>query len=366
MKPAVCHYYGVDFLRFLAASLVVLNHFATYARTLPQVADRPADRAFEFLSSFEGLGAVGVHIFFVISGFVITMSAAHLRGRGGVLRFVLARFWRIFPTLWMSTAIAVLAHWITGADLAFVAERGLKSALLLPVGPYADGVVWTLILEMVFYAGIAVLVWRGKGGFSNAAQWLGMVSSGFILCYVGLHIWRPEVALILSRFPFKLLLLHHGVFFALGMLLWDRLLRQSRARGPVEAICFMGLLLAGFLQIALLSQIPLSKALWACLLFALALVGLLASVKGAAYVPKQKSQRFLGDLSYPLYLNHYTLGMSITWMLSGQSWPAVWHCMAALMCVLVVSMAVLALDRMIRARYQPRGIFKTMVRPPLT
>ncbi|AZN98785.1 hypothetical protein EJ066_17380 [Mesorhizobium sp. M9A.F.Ca.ET.002.03.1.2] len=81
------HYLIIDFLRIFAAILVLLNHFATFAWNSASVAEG-SDVGFGFLSAFAGLGAVGVEIFFVISGFVIAMSAS---GEGGCRKRCVSR-----------------------------------------------------------------------------------------------------------------------------------------------------------------------------------------------------------------------------------------------------------------------------------
>ncbi len=139
------HYYAIDLIRIYAAVLVLLYHFATFE--LPE-----ADgHVFPFLWCFDGVGDVGVEIFFVISGFVISMSAEGARGLAGALRFIHLRAVRILPALWISSLIAFAALSFAGEDVASLVPRLIRSSVLSPIGPYVDGVVWSLVVEAVFY-----------------------------------------------------------------------------------------------------------------------------------------------------------------------------------------------------------------------
>jgi exopolysaccharide production protein ExoZ len=97
------------------------------------------------------LGAAGVDIFFVISGFIM----AHV-SRGKTAReFLTDRFWRIYP-LWFVAMSPVLIvdrpAWPTT----------LSSLTLWPIyGTYVDPVLkvgWTLGFEMIFYLAMALAI----------------------------------------------------------------------------------------------------------------------------------------------------------------------------------------------------------------
>ena len=82
----------VDLLRFIAAAAVMLFHYT--ARLNPAWgADVTPASVFPQLSQFTRYGFLGVELFFLISGFVILMTAW---GRK-VGEFTIARFTRLFP-----------------------------------------------------------------------------------------------------------------------------------------------------------------------------------------------------------------------------------------------------------------------------
>ena len=85
---------AIQALRFLAALLVVVYHANIFAD------HNYTPRAAESLSMvLAGIGRSGVHIFFVISGFIM-MFAHHqaFNQPGAPLRFFRFRLFRIYPT----------------------------------------------------------------------------------------------------------------------------------------------------------------------------------------------------------------------------------------------------------------------------
>jgi exopolysaccharide production protein ExoZ len=99
-------------------------------------------------------GAAGVDVFFVISGAVIGRAA-----RDRPASFVSDRLTRVFPIYWLLSAPWILMA-VTDGRLDVL--RLISSLTLLPFSdqkPYLDP-AWTLIFELVFYVGTA-LVLRG-------------------------------------------------------------------------------------------------------------------------------------------------------------------------------------------------------------
>ncbi len=149
-RPGVRVYDGVQCLRFVAAILVVLTHATFYA----------SERLGGGIKVFDH-GTDGVDLFFVISGFVMYVSSAHLAERKqGWLEFVVRRLIRIVPLYWLLTTVKV-AVMLASPKVVLHAQLNwayiLKSYLLLPALA-ADGTVspllgvgWTLVFEMFFY-----------------------------------------------------------------------------------------------------------------------------------------------------------------------------------------------------------------------
>lgn len=175
----------IQALRALAAVLVVIAHAAHDADA---IAARLGRAAMGVAQAFDW--TFGVHLFFVISGFVMAISARGFGEAGAPGRFLLRRVIRIAPLYWLLTAAALAGAAVSPA-LMNMPLGGLwlplASLLFIPVAR-ANGEIrpvlgqgWTLNYEMFFYAafalamllprrraflalsiGLATLVWLGR------------------------------------------------------------------------------------------------------------------------------------------------------------------------------------------------------------
>lgn len=113
---------------------------------------------------FKSFGAMGVHLFFVVSGFVMSM-VAESRPTMGILPFVRDRVFRIVPIYWIVTALWI---WLQPDGFANASTLA-KSLFFFPsTTPPLLGVGWTLNYEMFFYAIFAVTVFM----FRKRPAWL--------------------------------------------------------------------------------------------------------------------------------------------------------------------------------------------------
>lgn len=169
-----------DLMRLAAALLVVVSH------TFP-LSGAPPLR----ILGVEDLGALGVSIFFVISGYLVT--ASYLRDPK---TYLVKRILRIEPGLIASLVVTVLLlALVTTAPAAeywpAAAMYVIRNALLYPAtyelpGVFAgapmagvvNGVLWTLRLEFTFY--VVLLAIRARPAIvyalaaACAAVWLAM------------------------------------------------------------------------------------------------------------------------------------------------------------------------------------------------
>lgn len=153
----------LDLLRFVAAASVMFFHF-TGVRDPRAWGQDPRELFPEMV--WARFGSYGVQLFFVISGFVILMSAWGRRPGD----FAVSRITRLYPAYWFGVILAVVVFAITGLEHGYgpkapgVYERFLPNLTMLQEGfgvPSMEGLYWTLWVELRFYVLIAALIWWG-------------------------------------------------------------------------------------------------------------------------------------------------------------------------------------------------------------
>jgi peptidoglycan/LPS O-acetylase OafA/YrhL len=313
---------GVDLIRFVAAIMVVLYHFAFFSWHEPvselggRAAIGTAPR-FEPLVSLTWFGWVGVEIFFVLSGFLIASSA---EGRSCVL-FVRSRLRRIVPGLWFfATLTFIVTPLYSTVDVVELGLLYLKSLLLFPKGPWLDGVYWSLTVEMVFYGGVSVLIATGTLGRLQRVTilWVIVLVAFYAVVLLSLQFSTFPSASVFLRiaeaYPARVLLLTSGSYFSAGLCLY-LIAKQGHSLGRTGA--FFGSLIAGLVGICLSARTSPAVMLygqWAGTpaLVWLACVALLTwSVLGPARSRSpliRTKMRLLGLATYPLYLVHNIVG----------------------------------------------------------
>lgn len=147
----------LDGLRFAAAALVVLFHYTAWHHGYWGTAE--AKDAWPVLSQVTVYGNMGVQLFFIISGFVILLSA-YGKGAG---RFIGSRVGRLYPAYWfavLATGFLVIVMWPQLGSGLGAKELLANLTMFHPAMGlrHIDGVYWTLWVEMRFYLLILVLI----------------------------------------------------------------------------------------------------------------------------------------------------------------------------------------------------------------
>ncbi|WP_099529795.1 acyltransferase family protein [Stenotrophomonas maltophilia] len=148
---------SIQVLRGIAALAVVLFHLKGF--------EAAAGASNSLLPSWIRFGYSGVDLFFVISGFVMTVIAAgRYQSPSASLQFLSRRAWRVLPIYWlMSACIAAWsAFWVARnpvTNSAFDTQTLISSFLLWPPGAsLIIPVGWTLVHEAYFYLAMAIAI----------------------------------------------------------------------------------------------------------------------------------------------------------------------------------------------------------------
>ncbi|GAB1823314.1 acyltransferase family protein [Herbidospora sp. RD11066] len=150
----------LDLLRFIAAFAVMAFHYMAASRSLWDAQPVELFAPVKYLTT---LGILGVELFFLISGFVILMSAwGH-----SLRRFAVSRFARLYPAYWF-TVIALYVLYTYTSTEAFKPNLDTTGYVInltmlqeafgvIPAG----GVFWSLWVELKFYFLISIIVIMG-------------------------------------------------------------------------------------------------------------------------------------------------------------------------------------------------------------
>ncbi len=310
--------YGIQYLRAAAAIAVVLFHAA------------------EKLGYSFAIGAVGVDVFFVVSGFIMWVIAE--RRSPTPTSFLRGRIRRIVPVYWMATAV-MIAGGLAGLfpNLRLSIGHVLASFLFVPARSPSSGEVWpvlvqgwTLNYEMFFYVvfAAALLLPRRWRFVAIGALFAALVVAGQVI--------DSDNALLLTyTHP---IILEFVTGMAIGML-W----LQRRVPGRLTGILLIMAGLGGFAAIHLLG-LPFDT--WTCGPLATALVLGVVSLEANGGIARAALPAFLGDASYSIYLWH-TFAISVVakvGMAAGIPMPALMVCAVA-SAILVGTIGYTALER---------------------
>lgn len=286
---------SIQYLRALAALSVVLYHAGQWSG--PGFA----------------IGAAGVDLFFVISGFVMGLTIQD--PAAAPKTFISHRLWRIGPPYWLVSLLVfgLALSWPRLLPRVYPVAGDLALSLLfiphldpagmpfplLPVG-------WSLTYEMVFYGIVAVCLTQSQKRRFRILAW-GLVA--VMACGV---LIRPAYFLVANPMMLQFLA---GALIARA---YDqrRLPRQDAG---------WGLIVAGLALFFGLSWFDLYASLWRPLLWgapAALIVAGAVSLEAQSAAFKSGWLAILGDASYSIYLCHWpvvvilakTVGARPSWL----------------------------------------------------
>jgi peptidoglycan/LPS O-acetylase OafA/YrhL len=294
-------------LRGIAAISVVISHYlgvywgmrelvATYTMSPVQTGGNPFSHDLIGLSYFN-FGSFGVALFFLISGFVIPFTLE----KCGRFAFLVARFFRIYPTYIACLLIELIVIWASaqywGKPFAWNGTTIISNMSLFPFlfgKPTIDLVNWTLAIEIEFYFVVAVLadsirrcrVWviflfgfaslLINWQFSTHLRLVGVQTMFISYMFIGTFFWHA----INSRLSYLKLFAYSAIQLTLCATTW----KYTTLAGEYPAIAVN--YLYGFVVFSTLFAFR-------------------DKFKEAPFID------FFADISYPMYAIHSLVGYSI-------------------------------------------------------
>jgi peptidoglycan/LPS O-acetylase OafA/YrhL len=148
----------LDYGRFFAAIFVILFHYTFNGIAGGKISSISHS---ENLVAITKYGYLGVELFFMISGYVIFYSAINRTAS----QFAASRAERLYPLFWFAVLFtAAFAFFWGGPKMSVSPAQVLANLTMVPsvLGfNHVDGVYWTLLYELKFYAFIFVLILLG-------------------------------------------------------------------------------------------------------------------------------------------------------------------------------------------------------------
>ncbi|MEP7118562.1 MAG: acyltransferase [Acidobacteriota bacterium] len=273
VRPASPRIQLVDALRGLASLAVVMVHYNSRLK-------------WPVLE----LGNLGVAVFFVLSGFVVTMSVGTAQIDARFLgRFALRRALRLDPPYWATMAAVIGIGYAASGTVKFegvTAPQVLAHMFYLqdalgykPILP----VFWTLCYEVQFYLSLVLLLW--------AVQASGIRRHGVLLVTLVLSVADRFYALtpapFMGRFWFC---------FALGALVYEHYKQELRG-----AFVYVAIAAVFTFGLATSDGYAITSSLTAAVISQALRLGYPNLLSGGVW-------QFLGRISYSLYLPHALFG----------------------------------------------------------
>ena len=289
-KPSNNRNTQIDALRGLAALTVMLYHY-TYWFGKGEYAGLMKLDAFltrPFLSIH--WGAIGVPLFFMISGYVMTSSAQRQKS---VVQFLRNRFARLYPLFAISLSLSFLAYWVSNLT-RHVSVPVMPSFLLnVTMTPkllgdhFANGAHWTLEVELHFYLLISILIYLRRIKFLKLSLFSITVAE-FLIKSTNAYNWFPG----LWRIDLHFGLIHYTTYFLLGVIAGEGI--SKSLANKIICICCICDLFAWKAYPGLHCSL-----LYLCFL---------AAVHNKLTILDCKPLVFLGTISFSLYLFHGPIG----------------------------------------------------------
>ncbi|KAA5533649.1 acyltransferase [Taibaiella lutea] len=301
---------SIQYLRAIAVLLVVFNH-------LFFIRDYIGIKREASMLNLQGFGAIGVDIFFVISGFIITYTASQKKGIEGAIDFAKKRFIRIAPCYYIASSFLVLriaiSHFFHAASTADTLNTStlLKTVTILPVfdkGFFQTPILlvgWTLSFELLFYVIFSLLI---LFTLKNRETYLLA-----IIVLLGLTGTIFPVHQVQLKFITNPIILE----FAFGVLICI-MYRKIKAVSfninvgilIVSLLMFLALILFGYGDIRLVYKItdgdlaPLRVLLWGIPSAFFAASIIFIGKSNPYKIRENRLLLFIGEASYSLYLVH--------------------------------------------------------------
>ena len=298
---SITYFKGIDVLRFICAAGVIFHH------TTSILNDKGIKTHAEFFNRYSG--AFFLDVFFVISGFLISLilMKEYQQGTFSIKNFYLRRIIRIWPLYFLvvlvkAFIIPMIQHYpmeFIVKDLMYACSFSVNYQLLIENVTPAYTILWSICIEEHIYLLLPLLLFVFKGKF----KWIGwfLVISGFIswAYFKGV----PSVSGFNTPYFVSS---SYFLFFGIGMLIAWFYSQGTKLTllflPPVQTILLIIMMLfvfniipqptSGLFKILFMYGITSGYLVWA------------AAQPNFVIPAGTKFAKYLGNISYSMYITH--------------------------------------------------------------
>ncbi len=294
---------GIEYWRGLSIILVMYYHLSN--RIPHEIMGSAVRPSIEFYS-----GKLGVYIFFVISGYLISQTISQSRD---VAEFYAKRLSRLWPLFILACATIFIwaklvptpvvpagagdfdVHGRTVVDLIgsmlFLGDFGIR---------WVDGVFWSIVVELKFYFFAGLARYAFGEHFAVRFAWVAIGLS--LLDFSLMAVSGSSQYSILNRLLHGVLITQYMPFFAVGMLFFEKRFGLPLLLVGILCALQVGMAVSANGDLNMLGTIRFGTVLTALIIADAALGG------HVLY--------FFGRYSYAIYLFHQVIGLSLIFFLT--------------------------------------------------
>lgn len=316
--------------------MVVLYHYTFRGVT----ADNMSIMPYPLLADIAKYGYLGVDLFFMISGFVILMTASS----GSPKKFVISRVVRLYPAFWVCCTTTFLVILLLGNGrykatfFEYLANMTMFSGFIGV--PSIDGAYWSLFVEMKFYLLVFLVLILGFIKYSE------IILGGWLFTSLVLANWHiPYISFFLIP--------DYSHYFIIGAMFY--IIHCEGINFYRLFIIGSGFLLAVWKATNISERMALNFGTYfntviiTVILLVFLVMFYMISIKRFKWLITPK-WLFLGALTYPLYLIHQNFGF----MIFNASYPSLNKHILMWSTVTGVLLFAFFVNRFIEQRYSPQ------------
>lgn len=294
---------SLDGLRAISIIMVVFSHIFFVNKNL----------AVKIFS-----GDLGVHVFFVISGFLITTLLLKERSRQNSIslkKFYIRRFLRIFPVAYLFLLVVLILNSIFELHItrnAFISSSlYIRNTSILPSTDWQTGHFWSLSVEEQFYLLFPFLLTRNLRAYIVIVVVLIFIIP--VVVYANVHYNHTIAFTIFTQLIKSLTGILVGSLFAI--LFFYRVITEEFVKKPTLLINLLLLGAAAIIESNLLPLIPssVSGTISSVLIVLIIITNIKVSTNFFFRFLNLSFVKFIGVLSYSMYVWQQLFTFSRPW-----------------------------------------------------